>query len=102
MIPSNISSAPVHFEGDWTEPETAVIESAVAETEGSLPSDQQIAPWVAVSHASDSKNLFVISRVGVSTVVTAQSVTALAEEIRALNLADNAHFLPPHSTDQHL
>jgi hypothetical protein len=67
----------------------------VAEAEECPLTDQETAPWIAVSHAGASADMYAISRVGFPKVVTAQSVTALAEEIRELDLSGTAHPLLP-------
>lgn len=85
MMLSRTLSDPVHFEGDWTEAEADVVEAAVAEIEDRLPSTSATAAWVAIHHVTDSTHMFAVSRIGIPTVVSAQSLTALVRGIRDLD-----------------
>lgn len=83
--PLEASSPIVRFEGDWSARERDRVEEAVevAETDD-LPSYPhfQSAPWVATCHTQGAIDVYAISRIGVTRVLSARSASGLAERIR--------------------
>lgn len=86
-----VSSEPIHFEGSWTEAEINRVKAAVAEAEGGglpdVPKDGH-APWMATCHKRGPTHMYAISRVRLSTVVSAQSAAVLAEKVRAVDVPE--------------
>jgi hypothetical protein len=83
--PPDESSSIVSFEGNWSVHEKDLVGEAVAQAEtDELPSYAhfQSSPWVATCHNQGETDVYAVSRIGVSRVMSARSASDLAEQIR--------------------
>lgn len=79
------SNSLVYFEGEWTEDEIVLIQTAAEAAEPHASSngvESRSAPWVAVAHVMDDVRVYLASRRGFGVALKAETAEALAEKIR--------------------